>query len=224
MKVSQKPLGRSGSWPGGTNVSGTAVVITCCAMGDRGTNGLGQRTSWTGDKLTLKPGFICCVPWWRKLRDRPAGEPGAYLPPLRPLRLRDARRVGTVTRHALPLRPPRGAGRGGPLGRPVESAGPHGPAASTGTHRRPREAGSVMRVCSWRSPCAAASGFMTASWPALPARASTPTSITRRSTPIRMAADRRACDLMAGSEPRWADGPRRAPEEVPRRSEPHESR
>ena len=142
MKVSQKPLGRSGSWPGGTNVSGTAVVITCCAMGDRGTNGLGQRTSWTGDKLTLKPGFICCVPWWRKLRDRPAGEPGAYLPPLRPLRLRDARRVGTVTRHALPLRPPRGAGRGGPLGRPVESAGPHGPAASTGTHRRPREAGS----------------------------------------------------------------------------------
>ena len=141
MKVSQKPLGRSGSWPGGTNVSGTAVVITCCAMGDRGTNGLGQRTSWTGDKLTLKPGFIC-VPWWRKLRDRPAGEPGASLPPLRPLRLRDARRVGTVTRHVLPLRPPRGAGRGGPLGRPVESAGPHGPAASTGTHRRPREAGS----------------------------------------------------------------------------------
>ena len=58
---------------------------------------------------------------------------GAYLPPLRPLRLRDARRVGTVTRHVLPLRPPRGAGRGGPLGRLVQSAGPHGPAASTGS-------------------------------------------------------------------------------------------
>ena len=66
---------------------------------------------------------------------------GAYLPPLRPLRLRDARRVGTVTRHVLPLRPPRGAGRGGPLGRLVQSAGPHGPAASTGTHRRPRDGG-----------------------------------------------------------------------------------
>lgn len=105
-------------------------------------NGLGQRTSWTGEQINPKTCPYLCVPWWRKIRDRPAGEPGAYLPPLRPLRLRDARRVGTVTRHALPLRPPRGAGRGGPLGRPVESAGPHGPAASTGTHRRPREAGS----------------------------------------------------------------------------------
>ena len=57
MKVSQKPLGRLGSWPGGMNVSGTAVVITCFAMGDRGTDWVSGRPG-PANKLTLKPVLI----------------------------------------------------------------------------------------------------------------------------------------------------------------------
>ena len=136
MKVSQKPLGRLA--PGrGMNVSGTAVVITCFAMGDRGTDWVSGRPGPANNNP--KPVLISvCRGGEKSGIDQP--RTGRVPSPSAPF-ARDARRVGTVTRHA-PLRPPRGAGRGGPLGRPVESAGPHGPAASTGTHRRPREAGS----------------------------------------------------------------------------------